>query len=183
MIIAQRDGAVLRHAVEDDLPRLDELTILCYAPIQASYEAMLGSECYRSVRRDPELTWEGRKCGQVRRHYQNYTEGVWALEEAGDVFGYVTFYLVREKNYGGLDNNGIDPSRRGQGWSTFMFRHVLAFFRAEGLRFAFVDTGLDAAHIPARRAYEAVGFDRQVPIVEYWQDLSRHNRGSDPDGK
>jgi hypothetical protein len=29
------------------------------------------------------------------------------------------------------------------------------------------------AHARARRAYEAVGFDRQVPAVEYWQDLSR----------
>ncbi len=31
---------------------------------------------------------------------------------------------------------------------------------------------------PARRAYEAVGFDRQVPVVEYWQDLSMRTPGS-----
>jgi hypothetical protein len=59
-----------------------------------------------------------------------------------------------------------------------MYRHVLDRFRTLGLRFAHVDTGLDDAHIPARRAYEAAGFDRQVPTVEYWQDLSRHNPGS-----
>lgn len=45
-------------------------------------------------------------------------------------------------------------------------------------QFAHVDTGLDPAHDAARRAYESVGFDRQVPIVEYWQDLGQLNRGS-----
>jgi hypothetical protein len=34
------------------------------------------------------------------------------------------------------------------------------------------------AHILARRAYEETGFDRQVPTVEYWQDLSLRNPGS-----
>jgi predicted RNA methylase len=62
-----------------------------------------------------------------------------------------------------------------------MYRHVLNFFRTQGLRFAYVDTGLDDAHVPTRRAYEAVGFDRPVPVVEYWQDLSHHNPGSEPD--
>ena len=33
------------------------------------------------------------------------------------------------------------------------------------------DTGLDDAHIPVRRAYESVGFDRQVPSVDLWQKL------------
>lgn len=62
-----------------------------------------------------------------------------------------------------------------------MYRHVVNFFRAQGLRFAFVDTGLDDAHNATRRAYEAVGFDRQIPVVEYWQDLSLHNPGPEPD--
>ena len=61
-----------------------------------------------------------------------------------------------------------------------MYRHVLDHFRRQGLRFAHVDTGLDDAHIPARRAYAAVGFDRAVPGVEYWQDLSAMNPGSSP---
>jgi len=59
-----------------------------------------------------------------------------------------------------------------------MYRHVPERFRAEGLRYAHVDTGLDDAHVPARRTYEAVGFDRTVPTVEYWQDLSQRNPGS-----
>ena len=49
MIIAERDGVTLRHCQDKDLPRVDEITIICYAPIQESYVAMLGEECYQPV--------------------------------------------------------------------------------------------------------------------------------------
>lgn len=169
--IAERDGAVLRHAREADLPAVDSLTVVCYRAIQESYVAMLGAECHAAVRHQPELTWEDRKIRQNRDLFAEHPEWVWVLDDKRDVFGFVTFWLVPERSYGHLDNNGVRPERAGQGWATFMYRRVLQHFLAQGLRFAHVDTGLDDAHIPARRAYEAVGFDRQVPTVEYWQDL------------
>jgi ribosomal protein S18 acetylase RimI-like enzyme len=179
MTIAERNRAVLRHAPDDDWPRLDALTILCYTPIQESYVSMLGEECYEAVRNDPHLTWEERKTAQVRRIYREHPERVWVLEREGEVIGFVTFRLVPEKSLGQIENNGVRPDYAGQGWGTFMYRHVLRHFREQGLRFAFVDTGLDDAHLPARRAYEAVGFDRPAPVVEYWQDLAQNNPGSE----
>jgi ribosomal protein S18 acetylase RimI-like enzyme len=139
---------------------------------------MLGDDCYQAVRDAPELTWEERKLRQNRRLFASHPEQVWVLEEQGDVFGYVTFWLVPERHHGHIDNNAVHPERVGQGWATFMYRHVLDHFRHLGLRFAHVDTGLDAAHDAARRAYEAVGFDRRVPTVDYWQDLAARNDGS-----
>jgi len=96
---------------------------------------------------------------------------VWVLDDDGRIFGFVTFWLFPERSYGHFDNNAVDPERAGEGWATFMYRHVLDHFRELGLRFAHVDTGLDDAHIPARRAYVAVGFDRSVPTVDLWQRL------------
>ena len=142
---------------------------------------MLGEDCYAAVRHDPELTWEERKTKQNRDVVAEHPEWVWVLDVRGDVFGFVTFWLVADKQYGHIDNNGVHPGRAGEGWATFMYRHVLEHFRERGLRFAHVDTGLDDAHIPARRAYEAVGFDRPVPGVEYWQNLSARNPGSSPE--
>jgi len=89
--------------------------------------------------------------------------------------------LFPGQSHGHIDNNGVDPKHAGKGWGKFMYQNVLKHFRDKGLRFAHVDTGLDDAHIPARRAYESVGFDRKVPVVEYWQDLNRNNSGSVPD--
>ena len=181
MIVAERDGTVLRHARLEDLPAVDALTVEGYAPIQESYVAMLGEETYEAVRHRPELTWDERKCAQNRDLFAERPEQVWVLERDGDVFGYVTFWLFPAQSYGHIDNNAVAADAAGQGWATFMYRHVLDHFRRLGLRFAHVDTGLDDAHVPARRAYEAVGFDRQVPLVEYWQDLSKRNPGSTPD--
>lgn len=179
-VIAKRNGAVLRHATEADLPAVDELTVTCYRPLQESYVAMLGEECYETVRHAPELTGAERKIRQNRSLFDEHPEWLWVLADEG-VFGFVSFRLVPEQGYGQIENNGVHPARAGQGWAKYMYRHVLQHFRRQGLRFAHVETGLDDAHIPARRAYEAVGFDREVPSVEYWQDLGRLNPGSVPD--
>jgi ribosomal protein S18 acetylase RimI-like enzyme len=180
MIIAEWCGAILRHARDGDLPGVDRITVICYEPIQESYVAMVGEECYEAVRADPELTWQERKIGQVRRLYAEHPERLWVLQERG-LIGFVTFELRPVANLGVIANNGVVPEHRGRGLGRFMYQQVLQHFREQGLRFAFVDTGLDDAHIAARRAYEAVGFDRQVPMVDYWQDLDRGNPGSAPD--
>jgi ribosomal protein S18 acetylase RimI-like enzyme len=180
-IIARSQGVLLRLACDEDLPRVDEITVLCYAAIHESYVAMLGEHCYARVRHNPELTWVERKTGQNRLLYAEHPDWVWVLEENGRVIGFVTFYLFPQQLYGHIDNNGVHPEYAGRGWGKYMYRHVLQHFRDEGLQYAHVDTGLDPPHIPARRAYEAVGFDRQVPVVEYWQDLQLHNPDSVPE--
>jgi ribosomal protein S18 acetylase RimI-like enzyme len=171
VVVATKGAAVLRQAGEGDLAAVDSLTVECYRPILESYVSMLGEECYDAVRLEPELTWEERKIQQNRRLFAEHPDQLWVLVEDGDVFGFVSFWLFPEKSYGHIDNNGVDPDRVGEGWASFMYRTVLEHFRALGLAFAHVDTGLDDAHIPARRAYEAVGFDRQVPNVDLWQRL------------
>jgi ribosomal protein S18 acetylase RimI-like enzyme len=170
-VIAERDGVVLREALEGDLPAIDRLTTAAYAPIQKSFVAMLGADCYEVVRPEPELLWDARKAKQNRSLFAEHPDQVWVLDAGGKIFGFVSFWLFPERGYGHIDNNGVDPARVGEGWATFMYRAVLARFRELGLAFAHVDTGLDDAHIPARRAYEAVGFDRQVPSVDLWQRL------------
>lgn len=180
-VVARREGVVLRKTRDEDLPRVDEITIICYTSIHESYVAMLGEECYERVRHNPELTWEERKTKQNRQLYEEHPEWVWVLEEKGEVFGFITFYLFPQQGYSHIDNNGIHPDYAGKGWGKFMYQHVLQHFRDEGFRYAHVDTGLDPAHIPARRAYEGVGFDRKVPTVEYWQDLEQKNPGSEPE--
>ena len=169
-VIAERGEVVLRTADEDDLPAVDALTAICYAPIQASFVAMLGEDCYDAVRPEPELSWEARKAKQNRSLFAEHPDQVWVLDD-GRVFGFVTFWLLPERSYGHIDNNGVDPARVGEGWASFMYQAVLERYRELGLAVAHVDTGLDDPHIPARRAYEAVGFDRQVPTIDLWRRL------------
>ncbi|MGZ8717388.1 MAG: hypothetical protein ACXWYO_09785, partial [Gaiellaceae bacterium] len=44
-MVAERSGAVLRHAAPSDLEAIGALTVAGYAPIQESYVAMLGADC------------------------------------------------------------------------------------------------------------------------------------------
>jgi ribosomal protein S18 acetylase RimI-like enzyme len=177
-VIASRGDTLLRVATKADLDAVDFLTVEAYRPIQASYVSMLGEACYEAVRQQPELTWEERKTRQNRELFAEHPDQLWVLAADGEVFGYVSFWIFPGQSYGHIDNNAVRADRAGRGWGAFMYRHVLDHFRERGLRFAHVDTGLDDAHIAARRAYEAVGFDRAVPGVDYWQDLKQLNPGS-----
>jgi ribosomal protein S18 acetylase RimI-like enzyme len=177
-IIGRRQDVILRLATEADLDAIDRLTVEGYRAIQESFVSMLGEDCYEAVRPQPELRWEERKTKQNRDLFAEHPDQIWVLDRDADVFGFVSFWMFPAQHYGHLDNNAVRTDHAGQGWATFMYRHVLDHFRERGLRFAHVDTGLDDAHIAARRAYEAVGFDRTVPEVHYWQDLSAGNPGS-----
>jgi len=120
-VVARREGVVLRLARDADWPRVDEITVICYTAIHASYVAMLGEECYERVRHNPELTWEERKTRQNRQLYAEHPEWVWVLEDKGEVFGFITFYLFPQQGYGHIDNNGVHPDYAGQGWGKYMY--------------------------------------------------------------
>ena len=45
LIIATKDGVVLRRATGSDLPSLDEIVVVCYTPIHDSYVQIVGEEC------------------------------------------------------------------------------------------------------------------------------------------
>jgi ribosomal protein S18 acetylase RimI-like enzyme len=85
--------------------------------------------------------------------------------------GFVTFRLDREKLVGTIGNNAVDPAWQGRGIASAMYRRVLERFRAEGMRVACVETGLDEGHAPALATYRKVGFDREVPSVMLYQEL------------
>jgi ribosomal protein S18 acetylase RimI-like enzyme len=139
------------------------------------------SEAISEALRDPGMTWQERKIKQNHDLFAEHPEWVWVLEQNSSIIGFVTFKIIRERGLGIIENNGVLPQYAGKGLGKFMYRHVLGYFRKEGLNVASVETGLDDPHIPARKAYEGVGFDRSTPIVYYWQDLRKNNSSSNPD--
>lgn len=180
MIIAEREGYILRFATSEDFVSIDEITIICYTPIHESWVAMHGEMIYNTIYGTKE-PWKEDK---IRQNHDVFTENpdwVWVLERNSQIVGFVTFTINFKKSLGTIENNGILPEHTGKGLGKFMYRHVLDYFRRKGLTIAFVETGLDDPHISARAAYEAVGFDRMAPIALYWQELEKNNPGSVPD--
>lgn len=175
--IARRDIAVLRPAIDSDLPAIDRIAIACWTPIFESFHDLLGDPIYREAYHD-DTSWQQTKCRQIRDHFARQPDATWVVERDGEVIAFLTFQ-IRDRT-GVIGNNGVSPDHAGQGWGTFMYRHLLAHFRAAGCTIAQVHTGLDRGHAAARRAYEAVGFDHQKRMVDYYQDLRALNPGSCP---
>jgi ribosomal protein S18 acetylase RimI-like enzyme len=175
--IAERDGTILRYAQQDDMTQIDKITAICYKAIHESWVASQSEDIYNALR-DPAVSWEERKAGQNHARFAEHPEWIWVLENDSGVFGYVTFKINDERTLGIIENNGVLPEYAGKGWGKYMYRHVLQYLREHDVRVAMVETDLDDPHIPARKAYEGVGFDRRTPIVLYWQDLQKNNPGS-----
>ncbi len=180
MIIVEKDGLTIRQAQPSDMPSIDEITIICYTSIAESWIEMQ-SESISEALRDPNMTWQERKKKQNHDLFSEHPEWIWVLEQNSKLIGFVTFKINFDRGLGIIDNNGVLPEFAGKGFGKFMYRHVLDYFRKQGLKVAMVETGLDDPHIPARKAYEGVGFDRSTPVVYYWQDLRKKNSGSTPD--
>ena len=79
--------------------------------------------------------------------------------------------LEHTRKFGNITNNALDPHCGEKGVGQEMYQAVLERFRAEGMKAATVQTGLDEAHAPARRAYERAGFHLRNEQVMYVMDL------------
>jgi ribosomal protein S18 acetylase RimI-like enzyme len=165
--------------MKEDFPKIDEITIICYTKIHDSWIEMQSKEISEALH-DHNVSWQERKTKQNHDLFAEHPEWVWVLEQKSEVIGFITFKINSKIGMGIIDNNGVLPHFAGKGLGKFMYRYVLDYFRKQELNVAFVETGLDDPHIPARKAYEAVGFDRNTPVVYYWQDLRNDNPGSHP---
>ena len=137
--------------------------------IHAERRRLLGDALYERLTGD----WQASKAGQIARHFEQHLDWVTVARhgETGALIGFVTFRLDREKLVGTIGNNAVDPAWQGRGIATALYRHVLERFRAEGMRVACVETGLDEGHAPALATYRKVGFNREVPSVTLYREL------------
>lgn len=151
-----------------DLDRIGEITVAAWEPIYEGYRAAFGEDLFRAKYGHD---WRTDKANRVKEQCRNNPDRVRVLEVDGDIVGFVTFSIDTESGIGEIGNNAIAPAWQGQGLGTWMYEQVLERFQDRGLDFAEVGTGLDAAHAPARRAYEEVGFDIERRTVTYYQEL------------
>jgi len=94
-------------------------------------------------------------------------------EVDGQVAGWVTWIINRDRNQGQIGYNGVAPEFRGHGIGTTLVRMALDKLREAGMPIAVVITGLDEGHAPARRVYEKCGFEPFHQSVTYVMELKR----------
>lgn len=145
------------------------LCIDAFTPIHDGFRAALGETIFALQYPD----WRGgyARTFDALAEDDKRTE-VFVAEVDGEIAGFVFAVLDAEHKTGEIGLNAVAPARQGRGIGRLMYEHALARLKERGAEIAYVGTGGDAAHEPARRAYEALGFDRVIPAVHYYRELN-----------
>jgi GNAT superfamily N-acetyltransferase len=152
----------IRPVKPEDAPILELIRQAAFAPIFASFRAAMGEEIYRRAQA-PDDEAQGELLASLLR--EDWVWEVHCAEHDGEVVGFVSLRLDRERLVGEIGLNAVHPDHAGIGIGTALYDHALDRMRAAGMRVATVATGGDPSHAPARRAYAKAGFDVEFPSV------------------
>ncbi|MGH6811368.1 MAG: GNAT family N-acetyltransferase [Methylocella sp.] len=139
-----------------------------FTPIHSLFEKELGSEVFE------------RRYGDWKEQYADYlgqistsdpAVKVYVVEDAGALVAFFFTIMDFERKIGQIGLNAVDPARQGQGIGKTMYEFALKDLKKRGAEIAYVGTGGDAAHAPARAAYQAVGLDKVTPSIHFFRKL------------
>lgn len=151
----------IRRARSEDAGRLQAIRRAAFAPVFASFRAILGDDLYELAQRHDDDAQEG----LLDSLLSDSAWEVYAAQSGGEIAGFVSVRLDQTRRLGEIGLNAVDPARAGQGIGSAMYEFALARMREAGMKVATVGTGGDPSHAPARRAYQKVGFDAEIPSV------------------
>lgn len=165
--MAQR-APTFRKVQPSDLARLDQIRRAAFAPIFDGFHAMVGEDIAAVA-----LVHEE---DDQRRDFADMCAGsednqVYVACTGGQIVGFVTVMLDPERSMGEIGVNAVDPAHGNRGIGTSMFTFALERMREAGMKAAYVGTGSDAGHAPARAAYAKAGFAKSIPGVHLYRTL------------
>jgi GNAT superfamily N-acetyltransferase len=144
------------------------LCIAAFTPIHEGFRAALGEKIFALQYPD----WQGgyARMFDALAEDDGRTE-VFVADEEDVIAGFVFAVLDSEHSTGELGLNAVAPAQQGRGIGRQLYEFALARLKERGAEIAYVGTGGDAAHEPARRAYAALGFDRAIPAIHFYREL------------
>lgn len=166
--LSSEPHVLIRPVSADDGAELERIRQAAFAPVFASFRAILGEEIYR-LAQAPEDERQGDVLISLLAPESRWE--VYVAELADTIVGFVAIELDRDTQVGEIGLNAVDPSHAGKGIGTAMYRFALARMTDAGMRVATVATGGDPSHAAARRAYEKAGFSVQIPSVWLCREL------------
>ncbi|MAT96435.1 MAG: GNAT family N-acetyltransferase [Anaerolineaceae bacterium] len=159
---------LIRAATSEDLPQLQLIRAAAFAPVFASFRAILGDE----IASITQVNDDAEQADYLASLFA--PDSGWELYVAvlaDKIVGFVSVQLNKETTVGEIGLNAVHPEAAGQGIGTALYQFALDRMKAAEMRVATVGTGGDPSHAPARRAYEKVGFSAQIPSVYMYRML------------
>ena len=113
--------------------------------------------------------WRWRKARHIELETNANPVGAFIAEEGGRTVAYVTTTLDRAAGSGRIANLAVVAEMRGRGVGRQLIEHALAWFRAEGLSYALIES---MSHNEVGRGlYTSVGFQEIGQLVHYAMKL------------
>jgi ribosomal protein S18 acetylase RimI-like enzyme len=159
---------LIRTYAPADLPALHAIRTAAFAPVFASFRAIVGPEIAALGLATAEIE-QGELFNAIARPGSGHVIAV--AEDNGSVVGFVSWKTDAATKIGEITLNAVDPRHSGRGIGTVLYDHALAALKAAGMALATVGTGGDPSHAPARRAYEKAGFGVGLPSVYLYKRL------------
>lgn len=142
------------------------LSLRAWAPVFASLQGVMDPRVFDHFYPD----WRVVQRQTVEDACSDGTMRTWVAIEDGRAVGFVSTRIHADDKMGEIYLVAVDPDFQQRGVATALTEWSLSFFRDSGMEVAMVETGGDPGHEPARRAYEASGF-QVLPVARYFKKL------------
>lgn len=156
---------VIVAAAKEHYEEAGKIAVDAWTEIHKSYIERIGEEIHDMIF----AGWEEAKVTSIISSFET-GRGYVALVD-GKVAGFITYRMEKDKALGEILANAVSVDFRGMGIGHEMYEFILSKMREEGMKYVTVSTGLDDGHAPARRAYEKMGFKKNLPSVKYYMEL------------
>jgi len=157
----------IRLFEEGDADAVVALSLRAWGPVHASLREAMGDELF-DLRHQPD--WQARQQRDVESVLSDGANRVWVAEEGEAVVGFAAAAIRPEDGIGEVLMLAVDPRSQNRGLGTNLTEVATDWIRESGMPVAFISTGGDPGHAPARRTYAKAGF-RELPITNYLKVL------------
>jgi ribosomal protein S18 acetylase RimI-like enzyme len=125
---------MLRKYRPSDLETLRRITAICFekVSIDKNIEDKFGVIA--------DVDWKQRKMSHINDDVEANPEGVFVAEIDGEIAGYITTRVNHWTKIGGIPNLAVHPKFQRQGLGKQLINAALDYFRAEGMRYARIET-------------------------------------------
>ena len=143
------------------------LTVDAWTPVFAKTEDDVPRFVFEAFYPDG---WQTRQTAEVDDLLKSEPENIWLAFQGDDLVGFMGLRLHPEDQMGEIYIIAVSPNHQRKGVSTTLMKYAEEHIRASGAKMIMVETIGDSGHEPARRAYEAFGFERW-PVARYFKKL------------
>ena len=159
---------VIRSLTDADVDAVVAFSLDAWAPVFASFEAVMGPRVYGLVYPD----WRTAQARAVAEVCRAEDVDAWVADVDGTPVGFVAVRWTEEDAtpVGEVEMIAVAPAHQRTGIAGRLLEHAVTGIRARGVPLAVIGTGGDDGHAPARALYERHGFTG-LPLVRYYRAL------------